>query len=520
MKKCLSWIIVLSVIVAASIIKLHLLNISLERDEGEYAYIAQLLMGGTPLYISAFSAKLPGIYFFYAFIMALFGQSSYGIHLGLLFVNAASTILVFLLARRLLDPYAGALAAAAFAILTLGKYTLAFNIEHLVIFLVLGGFLLMLRAIDRGAGFLSTGIVFGLAFIAKQHAAFFVLFGALYLAWAPPVILKERVKKAGLFLAGAALPFVALCALFYMQGVFGNFWFWVVTYASRYCAVMTFPDGIRSLLYVGGKIAGCAPLIWGAAGVGLVAIGASRLERPKAVFMLGLAVTSFLAITPGLYFRHHYFIFLFPAAALLVGAAARPLEAPRPRKVVLMALFIIFFALTIFQQRQFLFGMGPIAASRAIYVNSPVAESVEVANYIEKRSGKDARVIVLGSEPQIYFYLQRKSPVNFIYMYPLMEKTPYAPGMQERFAKEVAAANAEYLIGVHINTSWFNWYVNKKLTEPLFGWIEAYQNRYYDVVGVADMVSRDETVYRWDEDARQYKPRSDNYILVFKRRPA
>jgi len=81
--------------------------------------------------------------------MTLFGQTIYGIHLGLLLLTAASTVLVFLLARRLLDPYAGTVAGVAFALLTLGRYTLAFNIEHLVVFLVLCGSLVMLTAYTR-----------------------------------------------------------------------------------------------------------------------------------------------------------------------------------------------------------------------------------------------------------------------------------------------------------------------------------------------------------------------------------
>ena len=508
----LSFGTVLTVVIAVSIVKLHLLAMPLERDEGEYAYIAQLLMHGSPLYLNAFSAKLPAIYFFYAAVMALFGQSPFGIHLGLLFLNTATTVLVFLLCRRLFDPYTGTIAAAAFAILTLGKYALAFNIEHLVIFLVLGGLLLMLRAIERGSGFITSGVVFGLAFIAKQHAALFVLFGTLYLAWASRAVIKERIKRACLFLAGAAMPFAALCVLFYMQGVFKEFWFWVVTYASSYCAVMTIPDGIKSFFYVAGKVAGCASLIWVAALFGLLAAG--RLERQKRVFVIGFTIASFLAMTPGFYFRHHYFIFLFPAMALLAGLAARP------RRPAFTALFVLLFAFSVFQQRQFLFGMDPARACRDIYVNSPIVESVEVAKYIESRSGKDSRVIVLGSEPQIYFYLRRRAPVSYIYMYPLLEEAPYAVQMQERFKREIESANAEYVVGVHINTSWFNWYANAALAKPMFRWIDAYQKKYYDVVGVADMISRTETVYKWDSDAKGYKPRSDSYIVVLRRKPA
>jgi len=530
--KFLSFGTVLTVVIAVSIVKLHLLAMPLERDEGEYAYIAQLLMHGSPLYLNAFSAKLPGIYLFYAIIMTLFGQSSYGIHLGLLVLNAASTMLVFLLARRLLDTHAGVIAAAVFALLTLGKYAFAFNIEHLVVFFFLSGSILMLRALDTGSGFLLSGLLFGSAFMTKQHAAFFVLFAAFYIVWshmaARPPALKAGVKRTALFLSGAALPFMAACFIFYMQGVFKSFWFWIFMYASKYCTLMKFSDGIGSFLYISNKMIGSSPILWAVAGAGLVAMRWSSLERPKAVFIAAFSACSFLAITPGLYFRHHYFILLFPAVALSAGIAARFLErylsgkgvAVGRRAAILAVLFAALFGYSVFQARQFLFQMSPESAVHCIYIRSPIAESVEVAKYIESRSDKDSRIIVLGSEPQIYFYLQRRAPVSYIYMYPLLEDTPYAALMQERFKKEVESAGVEYLIIVHISTSWFNWYANEKIGKPLFDWIDAYRKEHYDIVGVVDMVSHDKSVYLWDDAARIYRPRSDSYMLVFKRKAA
>ena len=44
--------------------------------------------------------KLPGTYAAYAAIMAVFGQSPAGIHLGLVVVTSATTVLVFLLGVR------------------------------------------------------------------------------------------------------------------------------------------------------------------------------------------------------------------------------------------------------------------------------------------------------------------------------------------------------------------------------------------------------------------------------------
>ena len=54
-------------------IRLRLLGIPLERDEGEYAYAGQLMLQGIPPYKLAYNMKFPGTYAAYALIMALFG---------------------------------------------------------------------------------------------------------------------------------------------------------------------------------------------------------------------------------------------------------------------------------------------------------------------------------------------------------------------------------------------------------------------------------------------------------------
>src|SRR3954447_20963536 len=64
-------------------IRFRLLDMPLERDEGEYAYAGQLMLQGIPPYKFAYNMKLPGTYASYAFIMAVFGQTTRGIHLGL-----------------------------------------------------------------------------------------------------------------------------------------------------------------------------------------------------------------------------------------------------------------------------------------------------------------------------------------------------------------------------------------------------------------------------------------------------
>ena len=108
----LPWIILGIILAFVIAVRVRLLDVPLERDEGEYAYMGQLMLQGVPPYTEAYNMKLPGTAMMYALFMALFGQTTSGIHAGLMAVNAASIVLVFLVGRKLMST-AGALSASA-----------------------------------------------------------------------------------------------------------------------------------------------------------------------------------------------------------------------------------------------------------------------------------------------------------------------------------------------------------------------------------------------------------------------
>jgi hypothetical protein len=80
----------------------------LERDEGEYGYAGQLLLQGVAPYQLAYNMKFPAPTTPIAVSLALFGQTAWGIRVGLLLANAGTTLLLFLLARRLTGGTRGA----------------------------------------------------------------------------------------------------------------------------------------------------------------------------------------------------------------------------------------------------------------------------------------------------------------------------------------------------------------------------------------------------------------------------
>src|SRR5207245_8804790 len=128
-----------------------LLDVPLDRDEGEYAYVARLLLDGIPPFAEAHNMKMPGIYAVYSVLLTVFGSTHTAIHLGLLFANALSIALVFLLGRRLMDATAGVAAAATYALLTLSETVLgsAANAEHFVVPLALSALVLLDSARER-----------------------------------------------------------------------------------------------------------------------------------------------------------------------------------------------------------------------------------------------------------------------------------------------------------------------------------------------------------------------------------
>ena len=544
---CLLMAVVVFVVVLA--IRIRLLGIPLERDEGEYAYAGQLLLQGIPPYKLAYNMKFPGTYGAYAMIMAIFGQTSGGIHLGFLLVNAATITLVFFLGRRLVNSMVGITAAAIYAVLTVipSVYGFAAHATHFVVLPVLAGTLLLLRecgslaeegvmasqpsGLGRGPPKLSflgclplfaSGLLFGVGLLMKQPAIFFGAFGAAYLLL-NDIRRRFSPRQIGLrnltFILGAILPFMITCLLLWWTGVFDKFWFWTIDYARQYASITPIDWVPERLVQNGLPVVESAWALWTLAAIGLIAGLSHKPMRTATIFLLGLFMFSGLAFSAGFYFREHYFILIFPALSLLAGIGITRLSelAARYGTVIRFAPLLIFFAAAIqpiFAAREFCFKLSPDQASRSTYRANPFRESVRIADYLRDNSSPDDTIAVLGSEPQIYFYSKRHSATGYIYMYCLMEAQPYARQMQEEMIREIEAARPKYLLSVEVSASWLRQPESERL---IFPWANDYFKQHYKVVGVVHLVLPDRTDYYLGELPKQM-PQLGNYILICERK--
>jgi hypothetical protein len=509
-------------------IRFHLRTIPLERDEGEYAYSGQLMLQGIPPYKLAYNMKLPGTYAAYALIMAVFGQTTEGIRMGLLIVNLATIFLVFLLGRRFGGLTTGVTAAASYALLSVSPSVLGFcgHATHFVMLAALGGILLLLKAIEEDKKFLffCSGLLLGIGYVMKQPGAIFVLFGALYflrLQYHRGIKWRALAEPLGLYFVGAALPFLITCLLLWQAGVFSTFWFWTVSYASQYAAKNGLILGASYFYLIFSQILVSSMGIWLIAGLGIIAVCLDRRSTQRSQFLLGFLVFSFLAVCPSLAFRPHHFILMLPVVSVLAGVAVsaaanrlKPLTEKRSLRYAPYLVCVLALAASFYKQRDFFLETDPDQACRSVYPLHPFPEVVPIADYIRRHTPEDSTIAVLGSEPEIYFYAHRHSATGYIYTYGLMENQKYALKMQEQMITEIEAARPETLVFVNLFSSWDP---NRDTKELIYEWARRYIQDHYEITGVVD-IPMTKTNYRWGSDAKSYTPKPYFAIMVFTRK--
>jgi hypothetical protein len=449
-------------------VRAPLVSVPLERDEGEYAYIAQRLLVGDVPYRDAFDQKPPGIFLAYAGAFALLGQSIEAIHLFMFGWTAVTALALFGCVRRLSGPLAGAFAVLVFAIASADPRVAA-NAANTEIFMLLpmvASFYCALRALEAESAlrwWILCGALAAAACWFKQVAAVNVLY-VVALPVVDGLLRRPRAARAAFLRAAGGLALgvalvtvpglVALAAV----GAWDPFVDAVILHNLRYSQGNTFEQGGAALRHW---------LTWQAPGLGtfwaLAAIGAlvpKLAGRRSWALLVGWLAASAAGVSVGLYFRPHYFIQALPAVAALCGVVlgaagawilARPPIAPAV--LGLSALTVLAAAPPILANSSIREAGTPEAISRAIYGQNPFPESLEIGKYIRRTSGPEDRVYIIGSEPQILFYAARRSATRYIFFYPLTGDYPGVLERQRGVVAEVEAARPLYVVWFNIETS-------------------------------------------------------------------
>ena len=122
----------------------------------------------------------------------------------------------------------------------------------------------------------------------------------------------------------------------------------------------------------------------------------------------------------------------------------------------------------------------------------------------------------MGSEPEIYFYAQRRSATGYIYTYALMEPQPNALKMQREMMREIEA--------VQPRISWsyvsygFSWIFHPDSDHTILRWFDNYAGRFYERVGMVQLGADGKVQSVWGEAAEKMPTPASRYLAIYQRK--
>ncbi len=440
----------LLVIVAA--IRSPLLPIPLERDEGEYAYIAWRLGYHELPYRDWVDQKPPGIFYVYRFALTLPFEPVRAIHFFGLVFSAASVCALFFVAKRFMNRFWAWVAAALFALLGADPLVqgTAANTELFMLCPLILSLIAFLAAAaktkPRVLFMVLAGALTGIAVMFKQVAVVnWFLLVALYPVFAPR---EKRWRGAVSFIAWSASGLLTVLAL-------------VVLYFWRRGGLTEFVDNVftHNLEYIGSirasarleycwgtltTLARTQTVAWVFAAAGLTVL--FRTGPAKwFVFVAGWLFTSGIGVSASGYFFPHYFQQLLPPLTLAAAGgagwvAAIPLWKIIPTWARRTALSLVLAVLPCITLWPFLFKYTPAESVRKIYPGNFFAEMPEFARRIESLTPPEKPVFIFGAEPELLFYARRPSATRYIFLFPLYGRYGSVREKQTAAAMEIEHA--------------------------------------------------------------------------------
>jgi hypothetical protein len=190
-----------------------------------------------------------------------------------------------------------------------------------------------------------------------------------------------------------------------------------------------------------------------------------------------------------------------------------------PMAALLSLVFIAAGVSVLIQWNDIYLRLTPVQASRAVYGTSPFPEAVEIGRYLASHTAPAARIAVIGSEPEIYFYSHRRSATGYIDTYPLVEPQPYAVAMQKEMIREVEKSRPDYVVYVNVRSSWVQ--STAPISNAIFDWFNRYQREQLQLVGLVEIQPAGPTIYRWFERPEtNVQTTVTSWLAIFKQRPA
>ena len=445
---------VLVILAVTCLARIPTARVPLDQDCAVYTYVAQRWAAGELPYRDAWDHKPPLVFFLYRTLFAVTSPSGAGVNgtlrVASALVDAATAVLLFFLASRLLGYWQGVAAGLLCGLFTAlpGIQYEALQPERVVVLCLTGGFLAAVVYADKRCYWSAalSGLLFGLALVMKPIAA---PAGVVVWAWLTWDAWREERGKAVkrivvhsvLLAVGAVLPWLLFMGYFAAKGAFGEFWFCTYTYNARYAADARRGGLVESarLLVKTKMYEHC--LWWALAGAGVaIALVRQKLRR-GGLLALGWLLAAFLGVfLPG-QFAYYYYVptgaplaLAGSAALVALVAFARSRRSLRLRVVVAgagCAVLVGCLGLCWLRQKGHLQRQADPKDTNAVVV--------EIAKHLRQHTEPGDRLYVWGSRPQLYILSERVGACPYLYNFRYKTDFEDALFFQDEHRKRIVA---------------------------------------------------------------------------------
>jgi 4-amino-4-deoxy-L-arabinose transferase-like glycosyltransferase len=436
----LTWLPWILVFLFYIVIRVQLIGVPLDRDEGAFGYAGQAILRGEMPYRDFFDHKPPGLLYLYAAVMLFVPPTAAGVHAFLLAWNLLALAALAFVAWKLAGRRAALWTAFVYSVVSVAPSVQGFtaSAELIAIAPLAASLALAFAPRRRGLMMILAGVLAAFVFLIKPPYALPLL--------ATPLLLRaqgERWKRdTAMWVAGGATIGVLVAVAF--AGVWKEFWYWNATHNTVYRNLSW--DGWRErFAVVLGHLMRDLFVPFALAAVGCVWAIAKRVRY--AWFLTAFFVLSAISCIQAGYFYLHYFAQIVAALALAagIGAAAALDRAPAPRlsAAALAALILIIPAVA---KPWYWITPNPIEVTLRQLGSQAFEASPLIAGYLRERTGPDDAVWVYGSEPQIAFQAERKNANPYVMMYPVTLPFPRQSEFQRRTWERVQAMQPAYIV--------------------------------------------------------------------------
>ncbi len=515
-------------------IRSNFLLMPFERDEGFYSYIGTLVIDGKIPYKDFFEVKFPGLFYFYGLMVSLFGDTVKGMHTGFMYLNMLTIVIIYFASRNLFTPIAGIISAITFAVVSLTPNLSGFTVqaEHAVALFISLAILVysVARKTKKWYWYFMMGLALGCAIMVKTSAIFLCLWGGVVIIvdflFTRPLKIKDLLVNGFSYTIGGAVVIGTIFLVIYSQGAFNDMIYCAVEAPRKYISGMPYEEGVKYFKYTRDSIVLNYKFFWVhailAAGVFLV----RSIDLKMVFFGITLMAASFLTIVPGYFFYGHYWIQMLPGLSIAAGLTCFGIISLLERSIKtgkfnLRYVYLVIFSMVtinhVMNQKSYYFHPNYDLILRQVYGSNPFPEAMEIGNFINANSKPEDKIVLIGSEPQIYFYTKKRCPSRFAYFTGLVTNTDQAKDGQREFVKDVEAAKPRYLIFFNHPISLL---VQPDADRYVFEWANKYITEGYDLVGCVEMKDGFASTYAWKEQLVNFKPDSQNQIYIYERKKA